>query len=272
MQAAACSRTRPAPGPPAPAPEPRPALPASCLGRPYCAGPPRPPSPRAAGIVRRGSLGAHQESQQSETALLCLARDPPSSREVSAHLLECRGVVIAGCPRHQLHQPSPSVGGSVDLSARWGAAASGTCKGHSEHRGGPAGHTMRKKARSILQTERLRAPQAASAPRPKKRKAPDAAAGPARQHAPRDEAEQPARKVLRTNAAAEAAAAPAAARGAAPQPPPQPDGQHKPWWPSSVIDRQAAQALARLLGAHAAGRGGASIKVRAPRSLVGHAR
>ena len=131
---------------------------------------------------------------------------------------------------------------------------------------------MRKKARSILQTERLRAPQAASAPRPKKRKAPDAAAGLARQHAPRDEAEQPARKVLRTNAAAEAAAAPAAARGAAPQPPPQPDGQHKPWWPSSVIDRQAAQALARLLGALAAGRGGASIKVRAPRSLVGHAR
>jgi len=74
-----------------------------------------------------------------------------------------------------------------------------------------------------------------------------------------------------TNATSEEAAAPAAARDTAPQPPPQPDGQHKPWWPSSVIDRQAAQALARLLGAHAAGRGGASIKVRTPRSLVGHA-
>ncbi|KAK9819564.1 hypothetical protein WJX81_004895 [Elliptochloris bilobata] len=34
----------------------------------------------------------------------------------------------------------------------------------------------------------------------------------------------------------------------------------KPWWPSSVIDRQAALAVTRLLAASAHGRGGASIK------------
>ena len=129
---------------------------------------------------------------------------------------------------------------------------------------------MVKKALSILRRERLQGAQPATAGSGNKRKAPGAALASSGHTALAQE--HPARKRARGQAQARAAAPQAAAEhtvrngGAgeaaeAGQPPHTLQSAQKPWWPSSVIDRQAAQALTRLLAASERGRGGASIKV-----------
>ena len=129
---------------------------------------------------------------------------------------------------------------------------------------------MGKKALSILRKERLHSAQPSTAGSARKRKAPGAAlasgglATSAQQRSPRKRA----RSLVQAHATApEVAAEPAAQTAAAGEAADAGQPSHtlppaqKPWWPSSVIDRQAAQALARLLTASARGRGGASIKV-----------
>ena len=129
---------------------------------------------------------------------------------------------------------------------------------------------MVKKALSILRRERLQGAQTSTAGSGRKRKAP----GPALSSSGHSTIaqEHPARKRARGQVQAHAPAPEAAAKhtarngGAgeaaeAGQPPHTLQSAQKPWWPSSIIDRQAAQALTRLLAASERGRGGASIKV-----------
>ena len=129
---------------------------------------------------------------------------------------------------------------------------------------------MVKKALSILRRERLQGAQPSTLGRGKKRKAPGAALAssghgtlaqehPARKRARgREQAHAPAPEAAAEHTVQSGDAGAAAEAG---QPPHTLQSAQKPWWPSSVIDRQAAQALTRLLAASERGRGGASIKV-----------
>lgn len=132
---------------------------------------------------------------------------------------------------------------------------------------------MAKKALSILRRERLQSAQPSTAGSGRKRKAPGAALALGGHTTLAQEHSAPKRSQRHVQAhatAPEAAAEPAAQRAAvgeaaeAGHPSHAVQAVQKPWWPSSVIDRQAAQALARLLAASARGRGGASIKVKSP--------
>lgn len=121
---------------------------------------------------------------------------------------------------------------------------------------------MGKKAHSILYRERLSTRASVDKQQTRKRKPPDMA-DTANVQSPSIHRKR-ARTVAK-NVAFQPVASSAAAAQQAPVPrsqqPSQQERTAKPWWPSSVIDRQAAQALTRLLNASARGHGGASIKV-----------